>query len=288
MQALKNMSAVVRGLFGAAALMSVAGALTPAAAQFSAREGFAADGSSQASFEVSPYLFLPNISATIGLNHPPGTDLTITQGRSQVTSKLQASLTGAFVAYGLMRYGNWSAELNVFYLSGETSNTYPAVLARRNSFTIKNTASQTLVSPGFGYQVLPTDASSKVSLDARAGFTYNEISASSAFSDGQFYAKASTSPSFVQPWVGARVAYYPTPDWRISADAALTGLGVDGGAMGWNARASVSYLITKWFDVSLGYAALTTRRTVDAGPLGQNRNINLFAYGPVVAMGFRF
>jgi hypothetical protein len=283
-----NVTNAMRLLLGTVALLVSVALARPAAAQFSAREGFAADGTSHFSFELTPYLFLPNIHATIGLNHPPGADLTITQGRSTVVSKLSASLTGAFVGYGLMRYGDWSADLNVFYVSGETKNSFAPLLPNRNGFTIKNTTSLTLISPGFGYQVLPTDASSKVALDAQVGFSYNEMSASSSFSDGQFYRKFSTSPNFVQPWIGARLSYYPTPDWRITVNAAVTGLGVDGGAVGWNARAAVSYLVTNWFDVTLGYAALETRRNASAGPQGENRNVDFLAYGPVVAMGFRF
>jgi hypothetical protein len=50
----------------------------------------------------------------------------------------------------------------------------------------------------------------------------------------------------------------------------------------------VSYLVTKWFDVSLGYAAVQTSRHEDLGPRGENRSVDVLAYGPVVAMGFRF
>jgi hypothetical protein len=39
-----------------------------------------------------------------------------------------------------------------------------------------------------------------------------------------------------------------SPDWRITTAVALTGLGVDG-AVGWNGRLMVSYLIIRWFDV---------------------------------------
>jgi len=275
----------VAQLASMATLVSLALA-RPAAAQFSARESFNPDGTGKWDFELTPYLFLPNINATIGLNHPPGTDVSVNQPRPTV-SKLASTLNGAFVGYGLVRYGNWSGELNVFYVSASVSRNFAPVLPGGAGTTLKVNGSEVLVSPGFGYQVLPLDATSKVTLDARAGFTYNSISSSANFTQSRL-GGVSTTASFVQPWLGARVAYYPSSDWRLTADAALTGLGVDGGAMGWNARAGVSYLITSWFDVTLGYAATDTRRSTSLGPSGQNRNINFLAYGPVAAMGFRF
>ena len=65
-------------------------------------------------------------------------------------------------------------------------------------------------------------------------------------------------------------------------------LGVDCGVFGWNARAAVSYLITHWVDVTLGYKAIRTRRNEGAGPRGENRSLDLLSYGPVLAFGLRF
>ncbi len=258
----------------------------PAAAQFSAREGFAPDGSSHWSFELSPYVFLPNVSANIGLARPPGVDVTVNQNRPTV-SKLLATLTGAFLGDALVRYGDWSAELNIFYVAAQVSKQFPPVLAGGPGATLKSTVSGVLVSPGFGYQVLPTDASSQFALDVRAGFTYSSVTAGAEFEQSALGGVDHNS-SFVQPWIGTRVSYYPSPNWRIGGDVALTGLGVDGGSVGWNGRLGVSYLITNWFDVTLGYAATQTRRNQPAGSRGESRSVNLLAYGPVLAIGFRF
>ncbi len=261
-------------------------AARPAAAQFSAREGFTTDGAAHWSFEVSPYLFLPNVSANIGLAHPSGYDVSINQNRPTV-SQLFATLTGAFVADSLVRYGNWSGELNVFYVAAAVGKYFPPRLPNGSGANLRSTVSGVLVEPGFGYQVLPTDASSKVALDARVGFTYNSVDATAGF-DRSPLGGVDHYSSFVQPWIGGRLSYYPSTRWRLVTEAALTGLGVDGGAIGWNARFSVSYLVTKWFDVLLGYAATQTRRDSDTGLNGDNRSLNLLAYGPVVALGFRF
>ncbi len=258
----------------------------PAVAQFSAREGFAADGTSHWSFELTPYLFLPNISANIGLRHPAGVDVTINQNRPTI-SKLLATLTGAFVGDALVRYGNWSGEINIFYVAAEVTKPFPPLVPGGPGATLKSTVSGVLVSPGFGYQVLPTDVSSTVALDVRAGFTYDSVSAGAEFEQSRL-GGVNTTNSFVQPWIGTRLSYYPSPNWRIRGDTALTGLGVDGGAIGWNGRLSVSYLVSNWFDVTLGYAATQTRRNGRVGANGESRSLNLLAYGPVLAVGFRF
>ncbi len=255
----------------------------PAAAQFSAQEGFIASGAPDWTVEISPYLFLPNIDATIGLARSADFDFSINQNRPTV-SKLTESLTGAFTAYNLVRYGNWSGELNVLYVAGQATRNVQPIIAGGPGASLKATASEVLVSPGFGYRVYPTDPSSNLAVDFRAGLTYNSVSASAQFAQSRF-GGVSVSSSFVQPWIGGRVSYYPSPDWRIMGEAALTGLGVDDGAVGWNGRVGVSYLITQWADVSLGYAAIQTVRNGTLGANGVNRSINLLAYGPFWRLG---
>lgn len=94
--------------------------------------------------------------------------------------------------------------------------------------------------------------------------------------------------SFLQPWVGTRVDYYPSPKWRIENTLALNGLGVDGGSVGWNTKLAFSYLITKWLDVSLGYAAQKLNRDTPTLADGSNRSVDILLYGPYAAVGLRF
>lgn len=278
--------AYARTLLTPLAAMLVLLAAHGAYAQFSAREGFTADGAAHWSFEVAPYLYLPNVDATIGLGHPLDTDISIHRSRPTI-AQLVTSLTGAFVGYSVARYGNWSAELNVLYLGVQAKKGYPPVVPGGPGLTLKSNASMVFVSPGFGYRILPTDAASNVAVDLRAGFIYNYLDANANFEESRF-GGVGKSYSFVQPWVGTRIAYYPSPRWRLAADVALTGMGVDGGAVGWNGRLAVSYLIASWVDVTLGYAAVQTVRHRELERDGSSRSINLLAYGPVAAIGFRF
>ena len=284
MARLANATAKLGGLGLIAAAVALVG--SPARAQFSAREGFTIDGAAHWSFEIAPYLFLPNVDANIGLARPAGFDVSVNQSRPTV-SKLLATLTGAFVADTVVRHGNWSGEINIVYVAAEVTKDVRPIVPGGPGSTLKTTTSAVLVSPGFGYQVLPTDNTSKFALDARVGFSFNNVSANAQFVESPLGGPDHTS-SFVQPWVGARLSYYPSPKWRVVTAVALTGLGVDGGAVGWNGRFGVSYLVAKWFDVTLGYAATQTRRNAHMGQDGSDRSIDLLAYGPVLAMGFRF
>lgn len=258
----------------------------PAAAQFSAREGYTADGAYHWSFELAPYVYLPAVDARIGLNHPPGSDITFNQPRPTI-AKLLDTLTGAFVGYALVRYGPYSGEINIDYIAAQQKRNFPPLLPGGAGATLTADASYVRVSPGIGFEVLPTTNASKFAVDARAGFSYYSLSASASFERDPF-GGVNRDISFAQPWIGARATYYPSTHWRIGLDAALMGLGVDGGTMGWNARLGVSYLIAKWFDVTLGYAAIQTNRNVALGPRGENRSVDLLAYGPFLAIGFRF
>lgn len=255
-----------------------------ALAQFSNKDGSAPDGSYRVQVELTPYLWLPALDGTIGLNRPPGTDVSINRARPTVAD-LVNTLNGAFVGDGLVRYGPWSAELDVDWVSATQKKTFPA-LVDAPEVELKTTDSVLLVSPGFGYRVIPDFAPDTVSLDFRAGFTYFNTSASAAFAQSRL-GGASITYDFFSPWLGIRADYFPSPRWRIDLTTAVTGLGADS-AWGWNTKLGVSYLITHWFDATLGYAATGMNRNLSAGLDGSSRAVHLVAYGPVLAIGFRF
>jgi hypothetical protein len=293
--ALEVLVALNRGILSinAAGVLLLLAALTisvvstsPARAQlFSNKEGYASDGTYQFHVELIPYLWLPALHATIGLKRPPGASISINRP-SPTVSHLVNSLNGAFVGDMLLRYGPWSAEVNVDWISAHQSRTFPALPGGRED-KLKLDDSVVYVAPGIGYQIIPDFAPDQLSFDIRAGVSYFETSASASFT-GSPLGGANVSYSFVQPWVGFRADYYPSPHWRIDLRAAGTGLGVDGGVWGWNALLGGSYLITRWLDVSLGFAALGTDRHPRVRRDGSSRELSVTAYGPLAAVGFRF
>ena len=140
------------------------------------------------------------------------------------------------------------------------------------------------ISPGIGYRLYASD---KVGFDARVGFSYLYLNVNANFEHDP-HGGASRTVDYVQPWIGERFTWLLTPKLRFEDRLALTGLGADGDRMGWSAYGGISYLVTKWFDVTLGYNGSQTSNTQPTGPMGQDRSTSVLTYGPVAAMGFRF
>lgn len=272
------------GCVAAVALLAGLTWRSAAHAQFSAREGYAADGQYRMQTELMPYVWLPATSATAHLGRPDaGRTVSIDAGVpsvSQITSVLDAAFMGA----GLVRYGPFSVELDVQWINASTTHDRP-VPGRLATIRTDEAASLFRVAPGLGLQVVSGDvAGVPVSLDLRAGFTYDTVGASA---DPARLALPgfSVNRSFVQPWLGLRFDVYPSPVWRIELGALGQGFGLDGGSWGWGASAIVSYLVTDWLDLSLGFRALNTQRF---GGRDEQRSLNLTEYGPLLGAGFRF
>ncbi len=255
--------------------------LSPAARaqEFSTREGFTPDGAYRWQVELTPYLWLPSTSTTIGMRRERQ-PLTVNTPRPTV-SELANALTAAFLGDGLVRYGPYSAELNVFYVAAKQDKA-----DARLGGTLTQKASVVQVSPGFGYQLVPNEYGNVVAFDVRAGFSYFTATADADLSG--YPGQGSATTTSWKPWLGFRAMIVPSPRWRVVWDMAATGLGVDNGTWGWNGRLMGSYLVTNWFDVSLGVAGTQTATHTREDALGRRRDVNFRAWGPVLAMGFRF
>jgi hypothetical protein len=274
------------GLAALALSFGLACAAPASAEYFSPREGFSDGGAPKLTFEVEPFLFLPRVDATIGLGRPRSQDITINRPRPTVAEILK-KLSFAFDCDCLVRYGNFSVDTNFIYVSAKNQTLVPPLPPSLPQATLNVKSSFYIVSPGLGYRVF-SSMPSKVSLDLRAGFTYQGADADSEFQAGQFTSSGTHSVSFVQPWIGERFDYFPSRRWRLENTFSLTGLGVDNGTIGYNAKLSATYAVSKWFDVQFGFAAVETKRTFTILPDGTNRNFRVLLYGPVAGFGFRF
>ena len=248
---------------------------------FSSREGFDAEGRMKPAFEAQMFLFLPAVDATIGLNRPPGTDISISRSRPTAADVVN-HLSFAFTCDCSVRFGDWSADVTVLYISTDQKVTVPPIPPALPQAQLKSKLSVLYLSPGLGYRVLRTNLAS---VDLRAGFTYFELDTDAEFTAGQFARAKSYTPNYIEAWMGERFDIYPSPRWRIENTAALTGIGT---AAGWNAKLEVSYLFNKWFDLSLGYRASETRRDPGTESNGAVRSTRILLYGPVAALGVRF
>jgi outer membrane protein OmpA-like peptidoglycan-associated protein len=263
----------------------------PARAQyFSDHDGFTDSGQSRVQLELSPYLWLPATSGSIGFarqavsNHISGNFGSGVPSLNDLASSLHFSFMGA----GLLRYGAFSGEVDLQYVNAFSSKTLFTTPAGGLGRVRLNT-SYVRVAPGLGYQVYSGDVFGvPTSVDARVGFAYFEHW-ENLNGEGVLGGRVGGSGNFIQPWLGTRIDFVPSPNWRIELAALGQGFGIDGGSWGWGASAILSYAVSDWFDVDAGYRALNTEREHGSGDNAgaSGRSLDLTAYGPVVGVSFR-
>ena len=277
------------------AAMLLAGALTAllnarAHAAVSPNDGYASDGTYQWHFELAPYGWVPATSADIKLGN--GANVNINAGMPTL-SQLKNVLTGAFMGFGLVRYGPWSAQINIQYIAASQTKGLPPGPDETIGRTLDVSSSMVRVVPGFGYEVY-RGAVGKVptTLDGLIGFSYFTDSTSLDLSrfgpTGEKLGVSSVSDSiiFVQPWLGFRASIYPWPRWRFQLEAMVQGLGVDGGSWGWGAGVYATWAATKWLNLVAGFNALNSQGRQGSGNV--IRSVNITEYGPLLGMSFTF
>jgi outer membrane protein OmpA-like peptidoglycan-associated protein len=267
-------------------------AIRPAHAQyFTNHDGYTDAGQYRVQVELSPYLWLPATSGSIGFARKAVSDRISGDFSTSIPSvnALASSLHFSFMGADLLRYGPYSVETDLQYVSAfdsKTLSTTPDGALNR----LHVDASYVRIAPGLGYQVYSGDVFNiPTSVDARAGFAYFE-NWKKLQGESNLVGEVGDSGSFIQPWLGTRIDFIPAPSWRIELAAMVQGMGVDNGSWGWGASAIVSYAVTSWFDIDAGYRALNTERNQGNRdtPDAAKRSLDLTAYGPVIGMSFRF
>lgn len=241
--------------------------------------------------ELDPYLWWPGATGSVSFATPiansrlPGGFNTGLLSPYAIIHTLHAAVIG----YGLVRYGPYSAEMDLQYVSASQSQDLPSGPAGRN-IRVKAALQLLRVAPGVGYQVYAGDVYGvPTSVDARAGFSFFATWQSYTGEEDLAGLSTSNSTSFVQPWLGARADFIVSPSWRIEFGGLVQGFGVDGGSWGWGASGGISYAVNNWFSVILSARALSTERFgLGSNTLGVRRSLHLTTYGPIVGIGFRF
>lgn len=261
-----------------------------ARARVSPDDGFAPDGSYQWHFELAPYLWLPASSARVELGN--GASANVNAGMPTV-SQLREALTGAFLGIGQVRYGPWSAQIDIDYVATSVTRSVPPISADSTGGALNTRSSLVRVAPGFGYEVY-RGAVDKVptTVDALVGFSY--FTDSTTLKLTQFAPDGSQlsinsldgSVSFVRPWLGFRAAFYPWPRFRFQLNSIVTGLGIDAGSWGWGAGINLTWAATRSVNLFGGFNALGVGYKGDSGDA--IRAIHTIEYGPVIGMTFTF
>jgi OmpA family len=265
---------------------------TPARAQyFTNHDGYTDSGAYRVQVELDPYLWWPGLAGSVHFASPLVNDRTTGNFNTGLFSPslIAHTLHAAFIGAGIVRYGPYSAELDLQYLSVSQSKTL--FTGPGGGIFRVNTAVQLLrVAPGVGYQVYAGDVYGvPTSVDARVGFAYFTTWQTFTGEGNLAGRSASSNPSFVQPWLGGRVDFVPAPRWRFELGGLVQGFSIDGGSWGWGASGTISYAINEWASVNLGARALRTQRFgLGRTAFGQQRSLNLITYGPLIGVGFRF
>ncbi|HEX2943265.1 MAG TPA: hypothetical protein VHO91_19590 [Rhodopila sp.] len=276
-----------RCLGGIAACLLLA-TLAQARAGVSPQDGYGPDGTPRLRVEIAPYFWLPATNAQVTLGR--GATANINAGMPSI-SQLSSVLTGAFLGMGRLRYGPWSAELDIDYIGASQDQALPPGLLGI-SRSLQLSANTVRVAPGIGYQVFNGPVGGvPATLDALAGFSwFTTTSTLNLDQFGPFGRERTTSVSasgaFTQPWLGLRAAIYPAPRWRFELSAQGQGFGVGGGTWGWQVAAIGTWAATNWLNLNAGFVALH-----EAGLLAPSRVIKAVDttfYGPMLSVSFTF
>lgn len=285
-----RVNSTTRKRLAALALASALVMLGPriALAEVSAQDGYGPNGTYRVHVDLVPYVWLPAVSGEVKLGN--GASANINQGVPSV-SDITSKLKGAFIGAGLVRYGPWSAEIDIQYIAADENKNLPTgFLGISRSLQVSELLVR--VAPGFGYQVyngalgqIPT------TVDVRAGFSYFASNAELELNANgplgrQRISTVSANGSFVQPWLGFRADIYPWPRWRFELGALVQGFGVDGGVWGWGTSLTASWAATHWLNLIGGFRALNTGRNLDSSAVVHS--LSLTGYGPVLGMEFTF
>jgi hypothetical protein len=255
---------------------------------FSVNDGYADDGKYRVQAEVSPYLWLPSVAGSVHFARPRLGTQDFNSG-FPTAAELKNSLHAAFMGSGLLRYGPWSAEMDIQYIDASTSSTLATGRFGR-VYRVNTGLSLVRVAPGVGYKVYAGDALSvPVMVDARVGFAYLATD-TTLEGEGPLGGGGSSDNSFVQPWLGLRAAFVPAPRWRVELAGLVQGLGVENGSWGWGASVVGSYAVTRLIDLDLGFRALNNDRGKGSTDLSgsDGRSFSTTAYGPIAGITFRF
>ena len=255
---------------------------------FSVNDGYSDDGKYRVQVELSPYLWLPSVAGSVHFARPRLGTQDFNSG-FPTAAELKDSLHAAFMGAGLLRYGPWSAEMDIQYIDGSTSSTLATGRFGR-VYRVNTGLSLVRVAPGLGYKVYSGDAVGvPVMVDARVGFAYLSTD-TTLTGEGPLGGGGTSDNNFVQPWLGLRATFVPAPRWRVELAGLVQGLGVENGSWGWGASVVGSYALTRLIDLDLGFRALANDRGKGSTDLSgsDGRSFSTTAYGPVAGITFRF
>lgn len=201
------------------------------------------------SFELTPYVWLPQISSTLNYK-----DQYVTTANVSMNDIINNLKSGAMIA-GEARYGKWGIMADVVSATLQKTGSFPVTPASGSNFRVadKATMQQTILTGAATYNLLNN---SDATVDGLVGVRWIGITATLNLSDSTTKLSDSQAVNTVDPIVGLKGRYrIAGSTWYIPFYGDIGG---GGGTtnMTWQAMAGVGKTIEKWIDVSLVYRGL--------------------------------
>jgi hypothetical protein len=245
-----------------------------------------APASSGLQFTVTPYLWFPSIKSTVYLN-PPGSRGTISANSDIGFGKLFSDLNVGFMGAGEVRYGRWSAQTDIIWLSVSQGGqrirdvTGPFGRVHPTSLNTKLDQKTTIWTLSGGYDVFRNQRNF---VEVFAGFRYlgmsNKLDWGFQGPIGDI-SRAGTVSSGGDMWdgiIGVRgESQLGDGPWKATY---YGDIGTGGAMLTWQAQGMLAYAM-RWGDLGVGW------RYLDYQP-GDGALNNLRITGPIIGGHFRF
>jgi hypothetical protein len=231
--------------------------------------GPAAAQTSGWSFAVSPYAWVPGITAAV--DTALGT-VEVDKSSSDVLSKLDVAFMGTFEA----RNGRWGLIALMFYADLSQSGATPlGLLFSRARIETEAKA----LSAYAAYRIHEDD---RTSVDLLAGLRVNSLNIDLSLSPGLLRGQSfDIGETWVDPLIGGRVRFALTDHWFATAFADVGGLDV-GSDLTWQVFASIGYQFDDRWSVQGGWRYVGIDKEIDG------RDVENDFSGPLLGVTWRF
>ena len=221
------------------------------------------------SFAVSPYAWVPGITASVGTTW--GT-VGVTKSSSDVLSKLDLAFMGAFEA----RKGRWGLIADLFYADLSQSRATPlGVLFSQARIKVNASALS-------GYAAYRVGQNERFTLDLMAGFRANSLDVNLSLSPGLLAAqRVRVRETWVDPLIGGRARVAITDRWFATAFADVGGFNA-ASDLTWQGLATVGYQFNERWSVQGGWRYVAIQKKM------QGRDVQTDFSGPLLGLTARF
>ncbi len=221
------------------------------------------------SFAVSPYAWVPGITASVGTAW--GT-VEVEKTSSDVLSKLDLAFMGAFEA----RKGRWGLIADLFYADLSQSRATPlGLLFSRGRIETEARALS-------GYAAYRVAQNKRFTADLMAGLRVNSIDLDLSLAPGLLAAqRVGVSETWVDPLIGGRASVAITDRWFVTAFADVGGFSA-ASDLTWQVLTTLGYQFNERWSVEGGWRFVSIKKEIEG------RDVEIDFSGPLLGATARF